>query len=112
MKRLFGALALVLAAGCTPGGIPTSAGGGAASVVIDVNLTNHGQSGSTPGGPGRGYAPLVTTVAVGTTLRFTNSDGFTHTATSIPGSVFPPNPFNIGAETQTGHNLSGGWSSV
>src|SRR5579862_7049135 len=106
------ALALALSA-CTPGALSaTTGGGGAASVVVDVNLTNHGP-GNTPAGTGGGYAPLVTTVAVGTKIQFTNSDGFAHTATAIPGaSTFPSGfPFTIAALQQSGSTLSGGFNS-
>jgi plastocyanin len=112
MKRhcLFLSAALVTA--CTPGGLPATGGGGTtASVVIDVNLTLHGP-GSTPAGTGGGYAPLVTTVAVGTSIRFTNSDGFTHTATSIGATSFPTSfPFTTAALSQSGSTLSGGFTS-
>ena len=113
MNRLGVVLCALAVAGCTPGGLPPSGSSGqAASVTIDVNLTNHAP-GPTPAGTGGGYAPLVTTVTVGTTIRFTNSDGFAHTATSIAGaSQFPSGfPFTSAALQQSGHTLSGGWSS-
>jgi plastocyanin len=117
MKLLGYLLATTLLAACTPGGLPASGGGGGGggptSVTIDVNLTNH-QAGPTPAGQGGGYAPLVTTVAVGSTIHFVNSDGFAHTATSVPGlpQTFPnAYPFTASALNQTGHGLSGGWSS-
>jgi plastocyanin len=114
MKLVCCLVGTVLLAACTPGGLPVSSGGGASpsSVVIDVNLTLHAP-GSTPGGTGAGYAPLVTTVPVGSTIRFTNSDGFTHTATSISGATTFPSgfPFTTSALTQSGLTLSGGWSS-
>jgi plastocyanin len=113
MKRHWWLMAVVLLGACTPGGLPADGGGAsAASVVIDVNLTNHAP-GPTPAGTGGGYAPLVTTVAVGTSIKFTNSDGFTHTATSINGaSTFPSGfPFTSAALQQSGTTLSGGWTS-
>jgi plastocyanin len=54
----------------------------------------------------------VTTVPVGTFVRFTNSDGFAHTATSIAGNTFPSAyPFTSAALQQSGATLSGGFSS-
>jgi plastocyanin len=103
----------LLASACTPGGLPAAGGGtSTAAIVIDVNLTNHGP-GPTPAGTGGGYAPLVTTVNVGSQIRFTNSDGFTHTATSIGGATTFPSgfPFTSAALQQSGGTLSGGWSS-
>lgn len=78
-------------------------------MTIDVNLTND-PVGQTPAGQGGGFAPLVKTVTVGTTIRFVNADGFNHTSTSIPG--FPPMfpnryPFDKTALTQSGQTLSG-----
>jgi len=106
-------LGLALLAACTPGGLAATGGGGtSAATTIDVNLTLHAP-GSTPAGEGGGYAPLVTTVAVGTSIRFTNSDGFTHTATYIPNATSFPSgfPFSTAALTQKGTTLSGGWTS-
>ncbi|MBV9646792.1 MAG: hypothetical protein JO043_04940 [Candidatus Eremiobacteraeota bacterium] len=114
MNRLGFLLSVMLFAGCTPGGLPAAGGGSsAATVTIDVNLTNHGSLAPTPGGQGLGYAPIVATVAVGTTIRFTNSDGFLHTATSLgSATTFPSgNPFSPSQLTQSGTTLSGGWSS-
>jgi plastocyanin len=63
-------------------------------------------------GSGGGYAPLVTTVPVGTTLRFVNVDSFGHTATSLAGTAFPAaSPFAGSAQITSGSTLSGGWSS-
>ena len=108
------ALALCAAlTSCTPGALGATSGGGTtASLVVDVNLTNHGPAG-TPAGTGGGYAPLVATVAVGSTIRFINSDGFAHTATAIPGATkFPSGfPFTLTALQQSGATLSGGFSS-
>ena len=110
------ASALLLAASaCTPGGLPASGSGGTSptSVVIDANLTNYGPA-STPAGEGGGYSRLVATVTVGTTIVFMNTDGFAHTATSVPGgaTTFPSAfPFTSAALQQSGHLLSQGWSS-
>jgi plastocyanin len=98
---------------CTPGALSATTGGGTtAALVVDVNLTNHGP-GSTPAGTGGGYAPLVADVPVGSTIRFINSDGFAHTATEIGGATSFPSgfPFTISALQQSGHTLSGGFSS-
>ncbi|MDQ2679798.1 MAG: plastocyanin/azurin family copper-binding protein [Candidatus Eremiobacteraeota bacterium] len=97
---------------CTPGAIgPSGNSNGAAAVTIDVNLTTH-MAISSPLGMLQGYAPETTTVAVGTSLRFVNSDGFAHTATSIAGATFPAStPFTLAAFTPGGSLLSAGWSS-
>lgn len=113
-------IALVLAA-CTPNGIGTSSGGGGGgggvTHVVDVNLTLNGPA-STPYGQSGGMKPPVLTVAVGDSVIFKNSDGFAHTATSIPPSAssnetkFPAgSPFGQGALNQSGTTLSGGWTS-
>ncbi|MBV8727240.1 MAG: hypothetical protein JO233_05595, partial [Candidatus Eremiobacteraeota bacterium] len=81
--------------------------------TIDVSLVNHGTT-NTPFGTSTGYAPAVTNVSVGSMVKFHNSDGFSHTATSIPGSPmqFPAaDPFTNAAMTQSGTTLSGGFSS-
>jgi plastocyanin len=107
-------VACVLLAACTPGGVATSGGGGGAtSAVIDINLTNSIPA-RVPQGNAGAYMPLVTHIAVGSTVRFTNTDGFTHTATLIPGNppTFPSAyPFTSTALNQTGSDLSDGWSS-
>jgi plastocyanin len=110
MRRIFGFAALALAA-CTAGGIPTSSGGGG-GVTINVSLTQYAPS-QTPYGQSGGYSPAITTVSVGTQVRFMNVDTFAHTATLIPGaSSFPSgSPFNAGALQQHGSTLSGGFSS-
>jgi plastocyanin len=106
---------LAVLAGCTPNGTAAASGGGAGKGVlhvIDVNLTLHAPF-STPYGQGGGYAPPVTVVRVGDSIRFHNTDSFAHTATEIPGAkTFPAgSPFGISAETQRGTTLSGGFSS-
>lgn len=113
MRRMLLAVALACcASACTPGAASTPAGGGGpATVTIDVNLTNHPATQSAFGQLG-GYAPPVTMVAVGSSIRFINSDGFAHTATAIPGAAFPAgSPFTVSAQTQAGTKLSQAWSS-
>lgn len=103
MRCAFMLVALAVA-GCTNGGVLAAgpAGGGDAQTV-DVNLSMH------PGG----YAPDTLTVAVGTHIRFVNSDSFAHTATLIAGAqTFPAgSPFGASAQTQSGATLSQAWSS-
>jgi len=106
---------LFFLAACTPGAAGLSAGaggGGAQPRVVDVNLTLHAQS-QTPFGTSGGYAPPTLTVAVGSAIAFTNSDGFAHTATLIPGAAtFPAGtPFSASAQTQSGNSVSQSWSS-
>jgi plastocyanin len=52
-------------------------------------------------------------VAVGSQIRFTNSDGFAHTATLIPNATsFPSGSvFDVSALTQKGSAISGPWTS-
>lgn len=111
--------ALILAAvaalaACTPGGtsVPSGGGGGGGTVTIDVDLTTH-PAGPTVAGNGGGFAPLETDVTVGSTIRFTNSDTFAHTATLIgTQATFPAaSPFGGSALTQAGNTLSQPWSS-
>ena len=99
-------------AGCTNGAPPAGgASAGAAATTIDVSLTSAPAS-ATAYGSGGGYAPLVTTVALGTTVRFVNLDAFGHTATSLGGTSFPAaSPFAGSAQSSSGNTLSGGWSS-
>lgn len=104
-------MALILLTACTNGGQATPAAGGGGQVV-DVNLTLDGSS-QTSAGTAGGYAPATTNVAVGTTLRFVNTDGFAHTATLISGATtFPAgSPFTTAAQTQSGSTISQNWSS-
>jgi plastocyanin len=107
----------VLLAGCTPGGMLSSTAGGpsggAQVTRIDVNLTLHSAATQIAPGSAAGYAPVQTTVAVGTFVQFTNSDGFAHTATGIaPAATFPSStPFSVSAQTQSGSTISNSWSS-
>jgi plastocyanin len=108
-------VALVVLAGCTAGAPPAggSAGApGAAVTTIDVSLTSFA-SAATPYGQGGGFAPLATTVTVGTLIQFVNTDSFAHTATSLVGATsFPADPgFGASALTQSGARLSSGWTS-
>ena len=108
---LAAAIALTILCGCTPGATPAPAGASAAATTVDINLTLYAPS-STSYGTAGGFAPVIATVAVGTTLRFLNTDGFAHTSTSLTGSTFPPaSPFGNGALQSFGGTLSGGWSS-
>jgi plastocyanin len=120
MKRTAIVLGLCVAAAiaaCTPNGL-TSASSAApppstsVNHVVDVNLTLN-QPVKTPYGESGGMNPPVTTAHVGDTITFTNSDGFAHTATSIPNAQkFPSSsPFGIKALNQSGTTVSGGWSS-
>lgn len=111
MKHLF-FLFFIAVAGCTPGAaVAPSGGGGPAASTIDINLTVHA-AGASPYGTLAGYAAPVTIAAVGSTIRFINSDSFAHTATVIPSSTFPSgSPFTTSAQTQDGATLSGAWST-
>ena len=118
MKWLLFGLFIAQLAACTPGSFASnataisSAGGAVArTLVIDVNLTND-PANATPGGIGVGYAPIVAMIAIGDAVRFRNSDGFAHTATSIAQTAFPSAyPFDGSALIATGSKLSGGFSS-
>ena len=107
----------ILLAGCTPGGMLGSGGGGpsggAQVTKIDVNLTLHSSATQIAPGSAAGYAPIQTTLAVGTFVQFVNSDGFAHTATAIPQAVrFPAStPFGVSAQTQSGSTTAQAWSS-
>ena len=115
--KIWAALGLLTAASlgaCTPGGTAPPPGGGGAGTTIDVNLTLHPPV-QTQAGLSGGFSPAVTTVSVGTTIRFINSDGagVNHTATLSPNaSTFPAgSPFGAAALTQNGRALSQPWSS-
>lgn len=115
MKFACVALAIVLGA-CTPGGVMGSGGGGAPNgqvTKIDINLTLHSSVTQLPQGSAAGYAPPQTTVAVGSSVQFVNSDGFAHTATLIQGATtFPASsPFSVSAQHQSGSAVSAPWTS-
>jgi plastocyanin len=108
MKHVLLGAALLSTVACTPGSFaPASSTGGPAGitgriVTIDVDLTNDPD----------GYSPQDSMLAVGDGVRFHNSDGFSHTATSIAGTTFPTvYPFTSAALTQKGSKLSSGFSS-
>jgi len=110
-------LSLLLVAalgGCTNGAPSAGASNAAAAATttIDVSLTS-APSAATAYGSAGGYAPLVTNVALGSTVRFLNVDSFGHTATSLGGAAsFPAaSPFAGSAQNASGNTLSGGWSS-
>lgn len=117
MRRTALALAALLLAACTPGGVMGSGGGGAPSgaqvTTVTVNLTLHSSPTQLPQGSAAGYAPAQTTVAVGSFVQFVNTDGFAHTVTAIPGaSTFPgSSPFSVSAQQQSGSAVSSSWSS-
>jgi plastocyanin len=105
-------LLILFLAACTPGAQSAGAGSAAAATTtIDVSLTSFPVA-ATAYGSGAGYNPLVTTVAVGTTVRFRNVDSFAHTASSVSGAAFPSSsPFGAGALNPAGDRLSTGWTS-
>ncbi len=114
-RAVLATFALVLLGGCTPGGTAATGGGGGSSslvTTISISLTQYAPT-STQYGTSGGYAPAVTTVPVGSHIRFVNNDSFAHTATAIPGATrFPSSsPFTISATTQHGTTLSGGFSA-
>ncbi len=110
-RRTASVAAFAALAACTAGGVPTSSGGGGGT-TIDVNLTLNAPT-KTPYGESGGYAPAITTVPVGTQIRFMNSDSFAHTATLIPNAESFPSgsPFGLSALMQHGDSVSGGFSS-
>jgi len=110
--RLISLFLLSALAGCTPGAPPAgAASAAAAATTIDVSLTSSPAAATAYGNAG-GYSPLVTSVALGSTVRFLNVDSFAHTASSLSGTSFPPSsPFTGAALNQSGGTLSGGWTS-
>src|SRR5579872_2225311 len=114
MRQLVALACVLISAGCTPGATRAVIAQSAASsvVTIDVNLTLDSPS-STPQGSAGGYRPVTTTVSVGTSIRFMNSDSFAHTATSLgTATTFPAaSPFSSLALQQYGSVLSQDWSS-
>lgn len=108
-------LVLAVFGACTPGGSAPPPGGGAATQTISVNLTLNAPVG-TPYGQSGGFSPPVTTVPVGSTIRFVNTDGVgvNHTATLLSGSpaTFPASDgFGAGVLQQSGTTISSQWSS-
>jgi plastocyanin len=109
MRHLLVSGALLSCVACTPGsfGLASSSTGGASGVTgkvlaVDVDLTKDPD----------GYSPLDATINVGDGVQFHNSDGFSHTATSIAGTTFPTAyPFTSSALIQTSATLSEGFSS-
>ncbi|HEV3155386.1 MAG TPA: hypothetical protein VGZ02_16365 [Candidatus Baltobacteraceae bacterium] len=106
---------LALLGACTPGGSAPPPGGGTATQTIDVNLTLHAPV-QTQAGESGGFSPPVTTVTVGSTVRFFNSDGtgVNHTATLLAGSpvTFPSSDgFSASALQQSGATISSSWTS-
>ncbi len=96
----------ILVVGCTPGAGPFANVGGAAMVTIDMNLAAHAAT-ALPQGDAGGYAPLLTTVPLGTTIRFVNSDNANHTATIFAGNAFPSgSPFSTSAQSSFGTLVS------
>ncbi len=116
MKRIAAALAAILTASCTPGGV-TPAGGGNANVTsvvtIDVSLSAFGAQ-QTAAGLALGFSPVIATVPVGSGVRFVNVDNTTHTASMVPGATFPEvSPLGFSATSPSAANAvsSQGWSS-
>ncbi|MGB8967016.1 MAG: plastocyanin/azurin family copper-binding protein [Candidatus Cybelea sp.] len=111
IRRSLAATAIALLGACTAGGIPTSTSGGGGT-IINVDLTLNAPTPTAYGESG-GYAPAVTTIAVGSQIRFMNTDSFAHTATLIPNATSFPvgSPFGITALMQHGTTLSGGFTS-
>ena len=101
---------------CTPGGVTPSGLAGIPVrnvVTVDVNLAKNGLA-QTPAGPALGFAPEVTTLSVGDGVRFVNSDNAAHTASSVPGSVFPPSSplqFDVTMPSSDTRMSSGTWTS-
>jgi plastocyanin len=82
-----------------------------ATTTIDVSLTSSTVS-STAYGSAGGFTPPITTVALGSMVRFVNVDSFSHTATSFGGTTFPTSsPLGASALNLSGATLSGGWTS-
>jgi plastocyanin len=105
-------LLVLLLTACTPGAQSAGTGSAAAATTtIDVSLTGSTAT-ATAFGSASGFSPVVTTVALGTTVRFVNVDSFPHTASSFGGAAFPAtSPLGSSALTTSGNRLSAGWSS-
>jgi plastocyanin len=105
-------LLILMLAACTPGAQSAGTGSAAAATTtIDVSLTSSTATATAYGSAG-GFSPLVTTVPLGSTVRFVNTDSFSHTATSVGGAAFPASsPLGAGALGAFGGRLSAGWST-
>ena len=118
--RVVALLSVVLLAGCTYGAPAAGAGsaapaGGttntATTTTVDVSLTAFATT-TTPYGTAGGFAPVVTTVPLGSMVRFVNVDSFAHTASSLSGTSFPASsPLGASALNGSGATLSGGFTS-
>jgi plastocyanin len=114
MHRFLAVACIALISACTPGASGSSASGAVNGpvVTIDVNLTlNHPTP--APQGLCGGYRLAVTTVSVGTAIRFVNSDSFAHTASSLDNATtFPSSsPLSASALQQSGAALSQSWTT-
>jgi plastocyanin len=114
-KHLTVLIALLLLSACTPGGIAATGGGGGSGgtpSIVDVSLSAFPAT-SIPAGMAGGFSPVVSTLAVGSSVRFVNTDSFAHTATAIPNATTFPSgsPFNSSATTASGSAISGAWSA-
>jgi plastocyanin len=107
-------LAVIAAAGCTPGSATGGSGGSVAlgAVIVHVSLLNYGPHGSQYGTVA-GYSPNPLIVSVGSTVQFINDDNFTHTASSVGQNGFPSgNPLGQAALNRSGTDLAQlKWSS-
>ena len=114
MRHIIVLACILGSTGCTPGATHAIAASAVANsvVTIDVNLTLEHPA-MLAQGQAAGYSPIATTVSVGTGIRFTNTDSFAHTATSIGAlSAFPSaSPFTASALQQSGTLLSQSWST-
>lgn len=112
--RITPLLVLGALAACTNNAPSSGAGSlvpGGSVTTINISLTTSTVV-STAFGNSGGFTPAVTTVPVGTTVRFVNVDSFAHTSTSMTAAAFPDtSPFGSGALTQGGGTLSAGWTS-
>lgn len=104
-----------LTAGCTPGAPALQNNSSAAisgAVIVHVSLLKYTATNSAYGTVA-GYSPNPIVVPRGSTVQFVNDDNFTHTASSVGTSGFPPgNPLNASAQSPNGSDLAmAGWSS-
>jgi plastocyanin len=107
-------LSMLASSGCTPGAVSSPAGANLSgnAAIIHVSLLKFAPKQS-PYGTVAGYSPNVLTIQHGSTVQFINDDNFSHTATSVGTTGFPPgNPFGGGALTQSGTDLAqANWST-